>query len=289
MLKTVWLTEQQNIQGGTALLLGGFDGLHIGHRRLLAFAKEYGLPVGVMTIVGGKDGEALFTLSEREEIFKNKGVDFTFELSFSQIKDLSPEDFLGLLEENFSPKLFVCGEDFRFGVNASGTPKTLEKATRVRVEVLPLLEWQGEKVSARGIKERVKQGEVEEACACLGERFFLLGEVYKDRGIGKTLGFPTANIRYPKGKCPLKKGVYETRVSVDGIVYKGITNYGSRPTFDDETVVTDSYLDGFNGDLYGRVLKVEFVRFLREIEKFDSVEDLKKQLKKDIERVRTND
>jgi riboflavin kinase/FMN adenylyltransferase len=151
------------------------------------------------------------------------------------------------------------------------------------------LEIQGEKVSSRSIKKHLTEGEVAQANVLLGERFFLLGEVIKDRGVGRTIGFPTANILYPQDKFPLKQGVYESRVTVDGISYKGITNYGARPTFDNERVITETYLDGFDGDLYGKTLKVEFVRYLRDITRFDSVETLKRQLTKDIERVRNYD
>lgn len=270
------------------MLLGGFDGLHVGHRRLLACAKNSGFPVGIMTIVGGKE-DGLFTFAEREAIFKKNGVDFVFELPFSEIKDLSPDEFIRLLEKEFSPKLFVCGEDFRFGAKAIGTPETLKKVGQVCVEVIPLVEIDGEKVSSRYIKTLIGAGEMERANALLGERFFLIGEVKKDRQIGRTIGFPTANIAYPQGKCALKQGVYETRVEVDGKMYKGITNYGARPTFADESVWTETYLDGFEGDLYGRILKIEFARYLREIRKFDGVEDLKTQLIKDIRTVRGYD
>lgn len=285
-MKTVWLTEKANSASGAAMLLGGFDGLHIGHRRLLARAKESGLPVGLMTIVGGKEKNSLFTFEEREEIFREAGADFVFELPFEEIKDLAPQEFLSLLIGEFSPKLFVCGEDFRFGARAAGTPKTIECGTHVCVEVLPLVEMNGVKVSASHIKTLLSEGKAEEAGALLSHDFFLMGKVYGDRRIGRTIGFPTANIAYPKGKYSLKKGVYETRVCVDGKAYKGITNYGARPTFDDETTVTETYLDGFDGDLYGRTLKVEFVRYLRDIQRFESVEKLKEQLTKDIRQVR---
>ena len=286
MLKTVWLTDNKTTAGGVAMLLGGFDGLHVGHRRLLSCAKASGLPVGLMTIVGGKDGESLFTFAEREEIFRTAGVDFVFELPFSEIKDLSPTEFLGLLQNEFSPSVYICGEDFRFGAKALGTPEMIEGLTQVRVEILPLVEYNGEKVSSTSIKTLLRMGKTEEAAALLGHPFFLMGEVVKDRQIGRTLDFPTANIVYPAGKYSLKIGVYETRVNVDGKLYKGITNYGARPTFDNDTVVTETYLDGFSGDLYGRRLKVEFVRFLREVKRFNGVEELKAQLTKDIRQVR---
>ena len=99
MLKTVRLTEQLNSVQGAAMMLGGFDGLHIGHRRLLSCAKGSGLPVGLMTIVGGKEENNLFTFTEREEIFRLAGADFVFELPFEEIKGLSPQSFLALLEK----------------------------------------------------------------------------------------------------------------------------------------------------------------------------------------------
>ncbi len=270
------------------MLLGGFDGLHLGHRQLLARAKQSGLPVGLMTILDGKAG-SIFTLKEREDIFSRAGVDFVFELPFQEIARKTPKEFLTLLRKEFNPKLYVCGEDFRFGAGAKGMPTDLKEGGQGCVEVLPLLEIDGEKVGVSTVKVHLTEGRIERANELLGERFFLIGEVKKDRGIGRTIGFPTANIPYPKEKFPLKKGVYETRVCVDGKAYKSITNFGSRPTFDDNEVVTESHLDGFEGDLYGRELKVEFVRYLRDIVKFSTVDELKEQLTKDIRRVREND
>ncbi len=270
------------------MLLGGFDGLHLGHRRLFDAAKQSGLPVGVMTIVGGKE-DALFTFEEREHIFKQSGADFVFELPFAEIKDLSPIEFLTLLKREFNPKLFVCGEDFRFGAKAAGTPQMIKEWGQVCVEVLSLVLNDGRKISSTDIKACLEGGEVEKANALLGERFFLLGKVEKDRQVGRTIGFPTANVAYSTTKFALKKGVYETQTEIDGKTYKGITNFGARPTFNDETVWTETYLDGFNGDLYGKQLKIEFCRYLRPVQKFDSAEALKAQLTTDIRRVRNHD
>ena len=292
MLNIKWFTGQENkrdISLGCVLVLGGFDGLHCGHQKLLARAKTYALPVGIMTILGGKDGSSLFTETERELVFQEAGADFTFVSRFEKIKDMSPEAFANLLTGKFPVKAFICGDDFRFGYQASGTPETLKRATRVRVDVEELLTFNGEKVSTSQIKTCLKNGETEKANALLQGKFFLLGEVVKDRQVGRTLGFPTANITYPKEKFSLKNGVYETRVTIEGKTYRGITNYGARPTFDDENVLTETYLDGFSGDLYGKTLRVEFVRYLREITRFSGVEALKEQLKTDVRRVREND
>ena len=288
MIKTTVLTNGCSVKGGV-LLLGGFDGLHVGHRLLLSHAKTHSLPVGVMTIVGGKGNEGLFTPQERESIFRVSGVDFIFELSFSAIKGLSPLQFLATLEREFSPAVLVAGEDFRFGKNAAGDVETLKTSTHVRVEIFPLVKIDGEKVSTTLLKRLLKDGKIVALNTLLGQEFFVTGTVQKDRQVGRRIGFPTANIAYPTHKCALKTGVYETRVTVDGSEYKAITNYGARPTFQNDEVWTESYLDGFSGDLYGRELTVKFVRYLREVQTFDGAESLREQLQKDVERVRNND
>lgn len=285
-MKTVWLTKERKEE--VVLLLGGFDGLHLGHRFLLSNAKRKGLPVGVMTIFGGKDGQSLFTAKERRLLFMESGADFSFELPFSEIKNLTPSEFLNVLRKKFHLNTLICGEDFRFGLHAAGTPTFLKERGQVCVETYPLCEMNGEKVSSSTVKTALKAGEVERANALLETPYFLLGEVVQDRQIGRTIGFPTANIFYPKEKFPLKIGVYETETVIDGVVYRGITNYGARPTFHDDTVLTETYLDGFSGDLYGKTLRIAFKRFLRDVKKFESVEELQAQLQEDIRRVRND-
>ena len=290
MLNTVFFDGQPNKKNtGCVLLVGGFDGLHAGHKKLLARAKEYGLPIGITTIVGGKLGNSLFTLTERRQVWQKAGFSFVCEMQFSQIKDTPWQDFATLLADTYNVKAFVCGEDFRFGKGAEGTPEKLQAHTTIPVAVEDVLTWQGDKISTTTIKSFLQQGAVEKASALLGEPFFAMGEVVADRKVGRTLGFPTANMYYPQDKFALKKGVYETKITWQGITYKGITNYGARPTFEDGQVCLETYLDGFSGDLYGQTLQVEFVRFLREITAFESADALKKQLEEDIRRVREHD
>ena len=177
MLKRVYLNEQPNknsYSNASVMLLGGFDGLHAGHKTLVEKAKDFRLPIGIMTIVGGKGERGLFTLCEREEIFRRAGVDFVLELPFLEIKDLSPEIFTRQIIEECNPVAFVCGDDFRFGKNACGTPETLKQTGQVRVEVEKLLTVNGEKVSSTKIKAHLSKGEIERANELLGEEFFYI-------------------------------------------------------------------------------------------------------------------
>ena len=287
-MKTVWLQGQPNIKDtGSVLLFGGFDGLHAGHKKLLETAKKYRLPIGITTIFGCKNSDTVFTAEERREIFKNAGFAFVCETTFEDIKDVQAETFAETLKNAYNVKNFVCGTDFRFGKGATGTPETLGKTSRVDVE--EILTQDGEKISSTAVKKYLADGDIEKVNSLLGDKFFLIGEVVEGRQVGRKLGFPTANIAYPQGKFALKKGVYETRVTLDGKTYFAITNYGARPTFDNGQVLTETYIDGYTGNLYATKLKVEFVRFLREITKFNCVDDLCAQLEEDIRRVREND
>ena len=262
--------------------------MHLGHRRLVERAKTFQLPIGIMTIKDCKRAGDLFTVTEREEIFKSEGVDFVLEMDFSKIKGLSPQEFINLLKKDRIVKAFVCGTDFKFGAGAKGEPSTI-RALGEDVFVEELLFENGEKVGVSLIKEELAKGNAKQAKKLLGHAFFVEGEVEEDRKIGRTIGFPTANIRYPMGKFPIKIGVYETSAVIDGKRYKGITNYGARPTFLDREVWTETHFIAYTGDLYGKKIKIEFERWLREIEKFGDAKMLKNQLEKDVRRVTEND
>ena len=285
-MTTVRLTENYKTDG-CVLVLGGFDGVHIGHRRLIERAKKEGKSVGITTIIGGK-GEGLFTLNERLVVYAALGVDFAVWMRFDEIKETPPIDFLTKLNETFSPLLYVCGDDFRFGKGALGNPQTIiEQGMPVAVENLLCVD--GEKVSTRTLKGLLAAGEIEKVNKLLGFSYFLLGEVVHGRQVGRQMGFPTANIAYPTDKTPLRSGVYAVQSVVDGRVYKGIANFGAQPTFDKNEVRLEVYLDGFDGDLYGKTLQVEFVSYIRPVQKFADMQALQMQLEKDVQKVREND
>lgn len=263
-----------------ALVLGCFDGVHRGHGSLIRRAKDSGLPVGLM-LLEGKDRDSLFTREERAFVAEKMGVDFCFWVTLDEETAHTPAElFLRRIVEKINVKLFVCGEDFRFGDGANGTPETIKGFGELAC--LPLLTDRGEKIASSRIKELVARGEVERANELLEVPFFVTGTVRHGRGVGHTYGFPTANIDYPQGKCKLGMGVYAVTVGA----HRGIANYGGRPTFREENPVLEVYIDGFEGDLYGKKVRVEFDRKIRDIRKFASKEELKEQLERDIRTVR---
>ena len=260
--------------------------MHKGHETLLAAAKQTGLKVAAIAITGGK-GAPIYTEAERDYIFAKNGISAVYPLRFEAIRDMSAAEFACAVRDEIAPEVCFCGEDFRFGSGGKANGDDFARLSGVPVRVLPVLKdaATGEKIGAEHIKELLKNGDVGAADKLLCGGFILTGEVKKDRGIGATIGFPTANIFYPEGKTELKKGVYETRAEVGDVTYKVITNFGSRPTFGNDTVVTETHLIGFRGNLYGKTLTVRFVRYLRDVAAFKNAEELTARLQADVKRV----
>ncbi len=277
------------------LLLGYFDGVHVGHRVLIAKAKELaseqGWAVGIMTFYDSKRGGQIFLFEERVRIFEELGLDFVYAAPFNEeFRSTSWQDFLKHTLQNVGVRAFVCGEDFTFGKDAAGNVQKLREYSNlnnINIFVEDLIGFNGEKAAATMAKRYLDEGEMEKLCALLGERYFICGKVSTEgRHVGRRLGFPTANLHINGEKYPLKRGVYAVRSVLDGKEYRGIANYGARPTFGDERVVLEIYFDGYRGDLYGKELKVEFDFFLRDIRKFDNAEELSAQLNRDLEKIR---
>ena len=265
-----------------ALLLGGFDGFHKGHGELLKAAKATGLPVGLTALSGGKGGE-LFPLPEREEIFRALGFAFADEhILDGKFRETPAEDFLSDLFSRIPAKAVFCGEDFRFGKDAAGTPALLKERAPCPVTVLPLAALGGEKIAVTRIKQLLSEGEIGKVNALLCTPYFVRGVAEHGRAVGRTYGFPTANLRLPSGKFPLKEGVYAARARLErGEEYPAIVNFGPCPTFGVEARKTEAPLVGFQGDLYGEEVTLFPVRLLRPVRKFQSKEALEKQLEAD--------
>lgn len=278
------------------LVLGCFDGLHLGHSELLKKAKLQakinGLDLGVMMFTNGKEGKEgkqLYTFEERLKFLESFNVKFVLKIDYTdEFKKIKPLEFLSFLEEKLNVKAYMSGKDFRFGEGAKGKSSTLKSFAEDEengVWYMSIKDFMidDEKVSTSHIKELLNEGNVKKAGELLGRRYAICGTVIHgaDRG-AKIVGFPTMNIAYPENKHEVKEGVYTVKCSIGENVYYGIANYGGRPTFDEASPVFEVYLDGFEGTNYDEIITVEFIDYIRDIQKFDSAESLNAQLTEDI-------
>ncbi len=283
------------------LCLGGFDSIHLGHKKLILKAKELknelNLDLAVFTYdndigsIGGKSGGLVFTYEERLSILNDLGVDEICLSHFSkEYANILPMDFLNQLVKNRNISALVCGKDFKFGKNASGNTDLLQEFCLKRSLRLCICDFEydklGNKISTTQIKKCLEVGDIAAVNQLLGNKYFIEGEVVKGRQVGKTLGFPTANVEFPVDKCMPKSAVYATTVCIDGKEYKGITNVGNAPTFNCEHNLIECHIDGFSGDLYGKKLKICFDFFIRNNQKFNSVNQLILQLEEDLKVIR---
>lgn len=277
------------------LLLGYFDGVHIGHRKLIEKAEEVARALccetGIMTFYDSKNGGQIYLFDERALLFGQLGIDFVyaahFDASFRATEGL---DFLEKVCSSLHVRAFVCGKDYTFGKGAACGERELSSfcgGRGIALHCEPLVGCGTQKAAATLAKKLLDAGDMPSLRKLLGEPYFISGTVSTEgRHVGRKIGFPTANIHLSPQKYPLRQGVYAVTVDVDGKNYRGIANYGSRPTFADGRVVLEVYADGYTGDLYGKRLIVHFDFFIRDIKKFSSAEELSAQLRTDLEKIR---
>ncbi|MDE5722249.1 MAG: riboflavin biosynthesis protein RibF [Clostridia bacterium] len=289
--------NEDNYEFPSLLVLGCFDGLHIGHAELLKKAKLQakinGLDLGIMMFKEGKGGRQLYTFEERMKLLEQFNVKFVLLIDFTdEFKKISPQQFLESLDDKLNVKALMSGRDFRFGAGAKGKSAQLKAYAEDEengIWYMPVKDetYVGEKVSTTLIKNCLEQGNVVKANALLGRNYSVTGIVIEGANRGKkVVGFPTVNMRYPVDKVEVKKGVYKVKCLVGEEELVGIANYGGRPTFNETSVILEAYIDGFTGSLYGRAVTVEFIEMIRETEKFESVAELTAQLKEDLKRAR---
>lgn len=286
-------TEDRNI-----ICLGRFDGLHLGHKTILYKGTEIrnirhdGTKLAIFLFQRSpfqRDVHSIFTYREMIEKLNREPLDNVIvapdEPEFYNIDALT---FLNILKRNFNPVAFLCGADYTFGRGREGDKYFLMNycaANGIDFYCLPLLSLYGEKISSTRIKELLLEGDVRKANKLLGDNYFIRGEVGRGRGVGRKIGFPTMNIEIPPEKALLKKGVYATLACYNGIMHSSITNYGAAPTFFNDKVLIETHVTEGKCDMYGLEVKIEFERFLRENKKFDTVEELVEQLRKDADMV----
>lgn len=282
----------------TAAAIGKFDGIHVGHRRLLdeiLACKKNGLASCVFTfdpapavLFGLSDGRELTTREEKRLLFERMGVDILVEFPLTaQTAAMPPEKFVyEVLAKQMNVRFLAAGSDLSFGAKGAGNAKLLKKLGAelgFGVKTIEKVCIEGREVSSTYVRSQVEAGNMEAAEKLLGMPYFLTGQVVRGKQIGRTLGFPTLNILPAKNKLLPPNGVYYSQVRCRNRVYRAISNVGCKPTVTDEQVMgVESYLYDFDEEAYGEQIEVYLQKFRRPEQKFDSIEDLQCQLEKDI-------
>lgn len=285
----------------TIITIGNFDGVHLGHQRILQFlakeAKKNDLFSLVLTfsphpekILGKSKIKMIQTLDQRLEAIKRFGIQFVLVTPFDRhFSNLSSHDFIQkILIRTLRAKEVVIGENFHFGKNREGdisTLRTLGSRFGLRVHEIPSVSKDGRIVSSSLIRSLLLEGKIEEANTLLGRSYEIKGKVIKGKARGKTLGFPTANIESENEIIPL--GVFISEVRINSKTFPSITNAGYRPTFGKDAMQIESYIINFNKNLYGNEITIRLIKKIRDEKKFKKSEDLSLQLAKDLEEAKT--
>lgn len=273
----------------TAVSVGKFDGMHLGHqlllRRLLEKKKE-GLAAAVFTFDFG-ERESLMLAKERRRMLDGK-LDYLWECPFiPQVKETEAEDFVReFLVKQLHARYLAVGADFHFGYEHRGDCQLLKQMGEelgFQVEIVEKARYQGRDISSTFIREELEKGNMELVNQLLGYAYSVTGEVRHGRKIGRTLGMPTTNLIPEKAKLLPPNGVYASRTVIDGEVFEGITNIGYKPTVGGETQKgVETFLFDFNRDIYGKEITVEFYGFERPECRFASLEELKGRIEQDV-------
>ncbi len=286
------------LERDTAVAIGKFDGVHIGHRRLLEeilSCRQKGLVSCVFTFepapavfFGLSDGAELTTREEKRLLFERMGIDILIEFPLNErTAGMAPEVFAEeVLARQMSARFIAAGNDLSFGACGRGNAALLRKmGTELGFEVKTIGKvcLEGREVSSSYVRSQVENGNMALAERLLGMPYLVAGRVVSGNKIGRKLGFPTVNLLPGQGKLLPPNGVYLSCVRHDGRVYSAISNVGCKPTVTDERVRgVESYLYDFERDIYGEEIEVFLHEFIRPERRFESLEELKGQLERDI-------
>lgn len=290
------VTESGSIKEKTAAALGIFDGVHCGHRLVISSAVSYkGLAPAVFTFrtesVNFKHGrpfEYIYTNEQKLRILEKLGIKYALSPDFSTLQDMDGEEFVReVLCGKMNVGAVVCGENFRFGKNAScGTDelKNLGEKYGFEVQVIKLSD---NGFSSEKYRAMLREGKVHETYALGCGMYTLYGEVVLGNRLGRTLDFPTINQIFGEKQLVPRKGVYHTLTGIDGKTYNSITNIGVKPTVEKNIKpLAETHILDYCGDLYGRKIEVQFMDFVRDEKKFDTIDELKRQVFADIDCIR---
>ncbi len=292
--------SEEKKTGGTAVALGYFDGIHLGHKAVLGktleMAEKMGLTPVVMLfdihprkLLTGSVPPVLLSEERKRQLLKEMGFE-VFDFDFRRAMNYTAEEFEEkILVQELNAKVVVCGYDYHYGKCGKGSAETLMKnlePKNIGVYALPPVFWGEEAVSSTKIRHLISEGEIEKANAMLGDYFTYDFTVERGDGIGHKMGFPTINQFFPEDFIIPKYGVYASRVKLDSKYYCAVTNVGVRPTVSGESLRSETCIFDFEGDLYGRNVEVSLLKFLREEKKFASLDELKEAVNKDIKKAK---
>ncbi len=285
--------------GKTGVALGNFDGVHIGHQKLIRSTvrscKENNLSSIIFTFQNhprnitdeSNSVKIIATWKEKIELIQSFGVDYMVAVEFDKkFREMSPEDFVTkILIKKLNMQEANCGFHYKFGHKARGNTDILSKMARsyrFKLFVLNPVKIDNNLVSSTIIRELISAGKMEECSKFLGRYYSLEGTVIWGKQLGKKMGFPTANILVNESRVIPPNGVYITKCFVNNNVYDSITNIGYKPTIGSEKRLIETYIIGFDKDIYGEEIKVEFYKNIRGEVKFNSIDELKNQIQKDL-------
>lgn len=297
-MKIIEKTTEFELTEDTAVAIGKFDGFHMGQQKLLHMVTEQkakGLAAAVFTFVPSPAAffskeaqQELTTIQEKRNIFEEAGVDYLIEYPFYQeIADMEPETYIRkVLVEQLHAKCIVAGEDVSFGKKGMGNYRLLEQKSAeygYQVIVIDKVQYQGREISSTYVRDAVKQGEMELVTKLLGQPYHVGGTIVHGRHLGTGLGMPTVNILPPPEKLLPPNGVYYSYVMMNGRIYLGITNIGTKPTVSGEAVMgVETFIYDFDQDVYGQDIQVYLLHYKRPEMRFHGIEALKKQMATDI-------
>ncbi|MCR5793139.1 MAG: bifunctional riboflavin kinase/FAD synthetase [Lachnospiraceae bacterium] len=291
-----YITNQEAKLLQSVVTLGKFDGVHVGHRKLIEYAmaqKEKGLQSVVFSFLfqGNnlliKDGtDMIYTEKEKYRVLGEMGVDVFWSYPFDKnCMQMEAEEFVEkVLVGKVGAKEIVVGNDFHFGRQRKGDVALLKKLADqfgYTVTSLDKVNYEGEPVSSTRIRGLIKNGDMETVNQLLGKPYHITETVVHGRQIGRTLGIPTINMVPQTGKLLPPNGVYASTTMIDGKAYAGITNIGVKPTVGSDSVIAETHIFDLNRDLYDQELTVSLYKFQRKEQKFGSVEELKQTMEQD--------
>ena len=279
------------------IALGSFDGLHLGHlslvRKVKSLAEENGGRSIVFTFKNhprtfiniNNKVELIMTNEEKINVLQKEGIDILAFKDFDEkMMKMMPDEFINWLCKTYNVKGIVVGFNFKFGYKNLGDVQLLKKFEeeyRYKLYVMEPCKIEDERISSTTIRKELADGNVRKAFNMLSRPYILSGKVIDGKKLGRTIGFPTANLAINKQKVIPKKGVYYTNVKINEKIFKGITSVGNNPTVNGQELTVETYILDFSNDIYGKEVNIYFIDRIRDEIKFNNINELIEQLKRD--------